>query len=98
MLADDDVTVTNENLQAALQAANIKVDTFMTQIYAQALGQINTKQLIQMFSGAIGSAGVAVAAGSSGEPTADQGFSSFLYLANVINSLQHSILRLRNTV
>merc|ERR1712131_91683 len=70
LLADDDVTVTNENLQAALQAANIKVDSFMTTIYAQALGSINTKQLIGMFAGAVGSAGAAVAAGNAGGDTA----------------------------
>ena len=70
LLADDDVTVTNDNLQAALQAANIKVDSFMTTIYAQALGSINTKQLIGMFAGAVGSAGAAVDAGNAGGDTA----------------------------
>ena len=69
LLADDDVTVTNENLQAALQAANIKVDSFMTTIYAQALGSINTKQMIRMFAGAIGSAGAATAGSNAGGDT-----------------------------
>ena len=99
LLADDDVTVTNENLQAALQAANIKVDSFMTTIYAQALGSINTKQLIGMFAGAVGSAGAAVAAGNAGgdTATADTGiFSCSINIMFIKTSTQLSAVMNKN--
>ena len=76
--------MTNDNLQAALQAANIKVDSFMTSIYAQALGSINTKQLIGMFAGAVGSAGAAVAAGNAGGDTATADAGNVSYYINYI--------------
>lgn len=59
----------------------------MTTIYAQALGSINTKQLIGMFAGAVGSAGAAVAAGNAGGDTATADAGNALYNKNYIHVL-----------
>lgn len=56
----------------------------MTTIYAQALGSINTKQLIGMFAGAVGSAGAAVVAGNTGGDTATADAGNALYYINYI--------------
>lgn len=72
ILADDDLSITADNLIAILKAANVSIDGFMARIYEQALATIPPKQLIASFAGAIGGGGgaqaqAATAATSDGE-------------------------------
>merc|ERR1711935_818933 len=61
ILADDDLSITADNLIAILKAANVSIDGFMARIYEQALATIPPKQLIASFAGAIGGGGGAQA-------------------------------------
>ena len=54
ILADDDLSITADNLIAILKAANVSIDGFMARIYEQAFATIPPKQLITSFAGALG--------------------------------------------
>ena len=57
ILADDDLSITADNLISILRAANVSIDAFMPRIYEQAFKTLSPKQLITSFSGALGGVG-----------------------------------------
>jgi large subunit ribosomal protein LP1 len=64
-LHDDDVEITEANLQAVLSAANIEVDPIWLSLFAKAMTKETVKSLLTSFESAAGSAApVAAAAGA----------------------------------
>merc|ERR1711893_330678 len=63
ILADDDIQVTGDKINAILKAANVTVEPFWPTLFARALGGVNIKEMITN----IGSAAAAAPAAAGGE-------------------------------
>ena len=74
ILADDDLSITADNLISILRAANVSIDGFMPGIYEQAFKTLSPKQLITSFSGALGGVG----GGAQGQSTAQATSGKFI--------------------